>query len=113
MVVEEFGGTKAVEDLGPDDFQRLMETRLAGKALRTRTTFVTFIRLALFTFAFNDEQRLISVPVLFGPAFRKPKLTAGPIGRQGKGEFSRPNKSARFFHAPRGRTGQPAPCCER
>ena len=84
MVVEEFGATKAVEDLGPDDFQRLLESRLADKSARTRAMFVTLIR-TLFTFAFNDEQRLISAPVLFGAAFRKPKLPRWHDRKPGEG----------------------------
>ena len=75
MVVEQFGAKCSVEDLGPDDFQRLMESRLANKSLSTRRNLVSYIR-ALFTFAFNDEQRWISAPVLFGAAFRKPKASA-------------------------------------
>jgi len=84
LVVAQFGAKQAVEDLGPDDFQRLMESQLAGKGPVWRRNLMNNIR-ALFTFAFNDEQRLISAPVLFGAAFRKPKLARCRERQKGEG----------------------------
>ena len=89
MVIDEFGAMQAVEDLGPDDFSRLMKSRLVNKAPSEQASFVIYIR-ALFTFAFNDEQRLIPEPVLFGLAFRPPKLA-----RRHKGD----NEEGRSFRA--------------
>ena len=59
MVVEEFGDKTAVEDLREDDFQRLMLTQLARFVPSTKAVYVGLIR-ALFNFAYNDEQQLIS-----------------------------------------------------
>lgn len=83
LVVEEFGAKQAVEDLTPDDFQRLMQSRLADKAAQYRSEMVTYVR-ALFGYAFNEEQRLISAPVLFGTAFRKPNRTLWHRNAEGR-----------------------------
>jgi integrase len=84
LVVRQFGRNQAVEDLGADDFQRLMESELIDKAPSTRSFFISYIR-SLFNFAYNDEQRLISAPVLFGTAFRKPKLARWRNPKKGEG----------------------------
>jgi len=84
LLVEQFGAKQAVEDVGPDDFQRLMETCLIDKAPNTRRDLVQYIR-AFFSFAHNDEQRLIPAPVLFGAAFRKQKLTRWHKREAGEG----------------------------
>ena len=83
QVVEQFGAKTAVEDLGPDDFGSLIDSR-TGNAPRTRRAFIGSVR-GLFSYAYNADQRLISTPVLFGAAFRKPKLPRRQNGQEGKG----------------------------
>ena len=73
MVVEVFGAKQAVEDLGPDNFTRLKRLRLAHMSISSQASYIIYIR-ALFKFAYNDEQRLISAPVLFGREFQVPKI---------------------------------------
>jgi integrase len=101
MVVEEFGAKHAVEDLGPDDFERLMESRLTDKAAITRALLVSLVR-SLFTFAYNDEQRLISAPVLFGKAFRKPKLSRWRKREKGEGRVFTADEIRKVIPATRG-----------
>jgi integrase len=70
-IIKFFGKDRAVESLGPDDFQAFAET-LVEYSPSTRRDWFGYTR-GLFNFAYNDEQRLIAQPVLFGRAFRKPK----------------------------------------
>ena len=87
MVVGQFGAKQTVEGLGPDDFQRLMESHLADKSATSRANLVSYVR-ALFTFAHNDEQRLIPAPVLLAQPSANPRPSDGTTGRRGKGAYS-------------------------
>jgi integrase len=66
--------------LGPDDFEALLRAAISGRAATSRALTISFVR-ALFRFAYNDNQRLISAPVLFGEAFRSPRLSRGNLDR--------------------------------
>ena len=74
QVVTQFGGKRLVEDLGPDDFEALLRATISGRAASSRSVAISFVR-SLFRFACNENQRLISAPVLFGEAFQPPRLS--------------------------------------
>jgi len=77
ITVDQFGGGRHVESLEPDDFEKLFRDKISGLAVTSRAAFVGLIR-TLFHFAYNDNQRLIDRPVMFGEIFRSPRLDYGP-----------------------------------
>ncbi|MEI8374715.1 MAG: site-specific integrase [Planctomycetota bacterium] len=85
MVLKQFGGTRSVESLGPDDFDALFRAQISGKAVNTRNQYITYIR-GLFRFAHNEYQRYIAAPLMLGQSFRlaKQPRTARGIKNTGK-----------------------------
>jgi integrase len=69
LVVKQFGKSRVVADLGPDDFAAL-KNRMARKwgALRVRDV-IQHVR-SIFKYAFDTE--LIDRPIRFGPGFARP-----------------------------------------
>ena len=68
-VVNVFGLTRAVEDLGPADFERLLGVMAETMGPTTRTTEIRKTR-AVFKYAYDCE--LIEKPIKYGPAFSPP-----------------------------------------
>ena len=56
-----------------------------GRAATSRAVAIAFVR-ALFHFAYNDDQRLIAAPVLFGQGFKPPRVARGNLDR-GRGKL--------------------------
>ncbi|WP_162668271.1 tyrosine-type recombinase/integrase [Gemmata massiliana] len=88
LVVERFGKSRLVADLGPDDFAELRNwmTKKWG-AVRVRD-FITRVRCV---FKYGHESELIAVSVRFGPGFKPPTRKTLCLGRAEKG--------ARMFEA--------------
>ena len=81
MVLKQFGASRPVESLGPDDFEALFRAHITGKAFNTRCQYTTSVR-GIFRWAFNDHQRLIPTPVMLGESMRLPKRSRSrrPVG---------------------------------
>ncbi|VTR93587.1 tyrosine recombinase : Uncharacterized protein OS=Blastopirellula marina DSM 3645 GN=DSM3645_10342 PE=4 SV=1: Phage_integrase [Gemmata massiliana] len=82
LIVERFGKSRLVADLGPDDFAELRNW-MAQKwgAVRVRD-FITRVR---GVFKYGHESELIAVPVRFGPGFKPPTRKTLRLGRAEKG----------------------------
>ena len=91
MVLKQFGAGRHVGSLGPDDFDALFRAHISGKAVNTRCHEATFVR-GLFRFAYNEDQRLISVPVMLGQSFRLPKRPESKRSSSSESKVFRPEQ---------------------
>jgi len=72
ILIEHFGKDLLVEDLIPEDFDKLRAERASGRAARTLAGEVTMVR-GIFKHA--NEYQLTEKLVPFGPNFKKPRAS--------------------------------------
>jgi integrase len=78
MLVEQFGATRTVSDLGPDDFQSLYAHLTKTHKLATIGREVTMVR-SVFKFAVDAD--MVPHAVKFGPTFRGPSKKDKRVAR--------------------------------